>query len=193
MKKLLTLCFFWTCIISPIATGVVQCPMQQPSLDAGGDMAPCSACDTAEQRTHSVMGGRADREVENTNSSVFAGSLDMPLPPAPPSTTSRIAAATPSLCTTSTPSEGKHYTGGKSIIIVKKDFSQNIHSCLDFCIQTFLPKSPLFFDFLSLPLAQVSHKARGCMEIISRDHVSREWPFLPSYFLYIVTLRECLI
>lgn len=27
------------------------------------------------------------------------------------------------------------------------------------------------------------------MEIISRDHVSREWPFLPSYFLYIFILN----
>lgn len=73
MKKLLTLHFLWAYITAPIATGVVHHPMQQPSLDAGGDTAPRPACDAAQQRTHSVMGGRADREVENMGSSVFAG------------------------------------------------------------------------------------------------------------------------
>lgn len=73
MKKLLTLCFFWACITAPIAAGVVQHPMQQPALVAGGDTAPQPGCEAAEQRTHSVMGGGADREVDSTGSSVCAG------------------------------------------------------------------------------------------------------------------------
>lgn len=72
--------------------------MQQPTLVLGGDTAPQPGCDAAEQRTGSVMGGKADREVENMSSSVFAGYVDLLLPPAPHSTTSRIAAVTLSLC-----------------------------------------------------------------------------------------------
>ena len=63
MKKLLTPCFLWACIAAPITTGVMQHPMQQPTLVAGGDTAPQPGCDAAEQRGHSVMGGRADMEL----------------------------------------------------------------------------------------------------------------------------------
>jgi len=111
----------------------MQHPTQQPTLAAGGDTAPQPGCDTAEQRTHSVTGGRADREAENMSSPVFAGSVDLPLPPAPQSTTSRIAAVTLSLWA---PLLHQHKSS-----TVKKYFSQSIHPCLDFWIQTFLPKS----------------------------------------------------